>query len=76
MTPTQVTLTASLKRLGYTTGNQIKLYGEVLEVVSEPIVMADDTVLVDATDKKSGQSRRVSLPLPVVHMAGKKHRAA
>jgi hypothetical protein len=75
MTSAQVTLTASLKRLGYTTGSQIRLYGEVLEVVSEPIVMADDTVLVDATEKKSGKSRRVSIPLPVVQMAGK-HRAA
>jgi hypothetical protein len=76
MTQTQVSLSASLKRLGYTTGNQIKLYGEVLEVVSEPIVMADDTVLVDATDKKSGKSRRVSIPLPIVHMAGQRRRAA
>ncbi|HET7890058.1 MAG TPA: hypothetical protein VFL34_00940 [Candidatus Sulfotelmatobacter sp.] len=62
--------------MGYTTGNQIRLYGEVLEVVSEPIVMPDDSVQVDTTEKKSGKSRRVSIPLPIVNMAGKGRRAA
>lgn len=76
MTQTLVSLSASLKQLGYTTGNQIKLYGEVLEVISEPIVIAEDTVQVDATETKSGQSKRVSIPLPIVHMAGQRRRAA
>jgi septum formation topological specificity factor MinE len=76
MTQTLVNLSASLKQLGYTTGNQIKLYGEVLEVISEPIVIAEDTVQVDATETKSGQSKRVSIPLPIVHMAGQRRRAA
>jgi hypothetical protein len=47
----------------------MKLYGEVLELTSEPIVIADDVVLVDATAKKSGKSRRVPIPLPIVNMA-------
>lgn len=69
MTEKQVILTASLKRLGYTTGNQIKLYGEVLDLIGDPILMPDNMVLVDATEKKSGKSRRVSIPLPVINMA-------
>ena len=76
MTEKQIILSARLKRLGFTTGNQIKLYGEVFELVSEPIVMADNMVLVDATEQKSGQSRRVRIPLPIVHMAsGERHAA-
>ena len=48
----------------------MKLYGEVFEVVGEPIVMADEVVLLDATERKSGQLRRIRLPLPIVKMAG------
>ena len=69
MTEKQVSLTARLKRLGFTKGNQMKLYGEIFELVSEPILIADDVVLMDATDKKSGLSRRVRIPLPIVRMA-------
>ncbi len=54
----------------------MKLYGEVFEFVGEPIVVADDVVLVDATEKKSGQQRRVRIPLPIVNMASRQHNAA
>jgi len=47
----------------------MKLYGEVFELVSEPILMADNVALVDATEKKSGLSRRIRIPLPIVNMA-------
>src|ERR1700726_465340 len=76
MTDKQLSLSASLKRLGFTKGNQMKLYGEVFEVVSEPIIMADNMVLVDATERKSGQARRVRIPLPIVHMASREDKAA
>ena len=69
MTAKHLGLCTRLKKLGFTTGSQMRLYGEVFELLSEPIVMADDTVLVDATEKKSGRSRRVPLPLPIVNMA-------
>jgi hypothetical protein len=69
MTEKQDNLSARLKRLGFTKGNQMKLYGEVFELVSEPILMADNVVLVDATEKKSGLARRVRIPLPIVNMA-------
>lgn len=69
MTEKQDNLSARLKRLGFTKGNQMKLYGEVFELVSEPILMADNVVLVDATEKKSVLSRRVRIPLPIVNMA-------
>jgi hypothetical protein len=76
MTEKQISLSARLKRLGFTKGNQMKLYGEVFEFVSEPIVMADNVVLLDATERKSGQSRRVRIPLPIVNMASAERTAA
>lgn len=69
MTEKQINLSARLQRLGFTKGNQMKLYGEVFQLVSEPILLADNVVLVDATEAKSGLSRRVRIPLPIVNMA-------
>ena len=47
----------------------MKLYGLQFEVVSEPIVMGDDLVFVDATETRSGRPRRVRIPLPITKMA-------
>ena len=76
MTDRQVSLSANLKRLGFTQGNQMKLYGEVFEFLSEPIVLTDDVVFVDATERKTGQTRRVRIPLPIVNMANRQQNAA
>jgi hypothetical protein len=76
MTDRQVNLSTHLKRLGFTQGNQMKLYGEIFEFLSEPIVLTDDVVFLDATERKSGQTRRVRIPLPIVNMANRQHNAA
>jgi hypothetical protein len=76
MTDRQVSLSANLKRLGFSQGNQMKLYGEVFEFLSEPIVLTDDVVFVDATERKTGQVRRVRIPLPIVNMANRQQNAA
>lgn len=65
----QHALAERLKLLGFTKGNQMKLYGEVFELMSEPLVISEAVVLGDATEKKSGESRRVRIPMPVVNMA-------
>ena len=54
----------------------MKLYGQMFDFVDEPIVLSDDFVVVDAQEKKTGRTRRVRIPLPVVHMAGGSHFAA
>jgi hypothetical protein len=76
MTKQQVSLCTRLKGFGFTQGNQMKLYGEEFELVSEPIVMGDDLVLVDAIEKKSGRLRRVRIPLTIVNMANGERSAA
>ena len=55
MTQKQIHLFTRLKRLGFAKGNQMKLYGQVYEVVGEPILMDNEVVLLDATETKSGQ---------------------
>jgi len=66
-----VDLSAELKRLGFTQGNRMKLYGDEFEFLGGPIVVADNVVFVDATEKKSGQRRRVRVPLPIVRLASR-----
>ena len=69
MTEKQINLSTRLKRLGYAKGNQLKLYGEVLDFLDDPIVVSDDVVLVDAKERKTGRSKTVGIPLTVVNMA-------
>lgn len=76
MTEKQILLCSRLKRLGFTQGNQMKLYGEEFELLSDPIVMGENLVVVDASEKKSGQLRRIRIPLSTVNMANGERRAA
>jgi hypothetical protein len=72
----QDTLCETLKRLGYAKNNQVRLYGEVFDLVSDPVRVAENSVFVDALERKSGQVRRVRIPLIIVQMARIKRRAA
>ena len=76
MTEKQLGLHERLKQVGFAQGNQMKLYGEEFELLGEPIVMGDNLVFVDAIEKKSGQLRRVRIPLPIVNMAKVERKAA
>jgi hypothetical protein len=62
-------LCTRLKKLGYTSGSQMKLYGAVYEVLSDPVALSEKVVFLDAAEIKTGQQRRVRLPLPVVALA-------
>lgn len=69
MTVAQTHLYERLKRLGFTREKQIRLYGSQFELVGDPIVMSDTVVFFDALEQKSGQRRRVRIPLTIVQMA-------
>ncbi len=69
MTRNQTVLYERLKRLGFTQENQMKLYGEEFELLSDPIIVGDDLVFVDTVEKKTRRSRRVRIPLTIVRMA-------
>ena len=42
MTKKQESLRTHLKRLGFTQGNQVELYGELFELLGDPIVLTDN----------------------------------
>ena len=70
------TLCETLKRLGYAQNNQVRLYGQVFDLVSDPVSVGENFVFVDALDRKSGQVRRVRIPPTIVQMARIKRHAA
>ena len=76
MTKSQINLCARLKQLGFTQGNHTMLYGQEYELLSEPIVLGDNLVFLDATEKKSGRLRRLRIPLTIVKMANEECTAA
>jgi hypothetical protein len=59
---------ARVKRLGYTTGGRVRLYGEELEIVSEPFPEANG-IAVRAKSRKDPEIRVVHLPMMVIHTA-------
>jgi hypothetical protein len=69
-------LCETIKRLGYAQNNQVRLYGKVFDLVSDPVSVADNLVFVDALDRQSGQVRRVRVPPTIVQMARIKRRSA
>jgi hypothetical protein len=62
--------------LGFAQEGRMKLYGEEFELLSDPVIVANDLVFVDAIERKSRQHRRVRIPLPIVHMANNERTAA
>jgi hypothetical protein len=69
-------LCAKLKQLGFTQQNQMRLYGQEFQFLSDPIVMPDGTVFLDAVEKRSRQKRQIRVPLPIVSMADSQRKAA
>ena len=65
-----------IKRLGYSKNNQVRLYGEIFHLVSDPVAVGENFVFVDVLDRKSGQVRRVRIPPTIVQMARIRRRAA
>lgn len=70
------TLCEMLQRLGYARNSRVKLYGEVFDLLSDPVRVSDDLVFVEAIARDSGLVRRVRIPPNVVQMAKIGYRAA
>ena len=72
----QASLCENIKRLGYSPNQQVKLYGEVFQLLADPVFVTENFVFVDALEKKTGHARRVRIPLTVIQMARNSRRAA
>ena len=69
-------LNEKLKHLGFAPGNRMRLYGEIFEMANDPIVVNESLVLMDAVETRSGEHRRLRIPLPVLRMASESKKAA
>ena len=76
MTSQQIAMCDRLKRIGYAEGNRIRLYGEEFELTSDPFSIHEELFFVDAIERKSRETRRVRIPLPLVQMIRRDTRAA
>lgn len=65
-----------LRRLGYRQKTQVRLYGRVFDLVSDPVSTGDNLVFVDAWERESGRLMRVRIPPTIVQMARKRSRTA
>jgi hypothetical protein len=68
MTSQQLAVCARLKRLGYSQGSRVRIYGQEFDLISDPITLQDQLVFVDGVERKSGDVMRVRIPLPIVRM--------
>ena len=73
---TQGSLSDRLKQLGFAQENRMRLYGQEFELVSDPIIVKDHLVFVDAIEKSSGQLKRVRVPLNILNMVTQERKAA
>jgi hypothetical protein len=76
MTSQQIAVCDRLKRLGYSEGNRIRLYGQEFALTSDPFTIHEDLIFVDGVEMSSGQTRRVRIPLPVLQMIRRDTQAA
>ena len=59
-----------LKALGYADRNRIRIYGEEFDLLSNPI-SDQHGVSIEAKSRKTGDARRLRIPLSLVHMIKK-----
>ena len=59
-----------LKALGYAHRNRIRMYGEEFDLTSNPIADGNGFA-IEAISRKSGNARRVRIPLSIVQMITK-----
>ena len=64
-----VSLCETIRRLGYAQNTQVRMYGEVFNLVSDPFSVGEHLVFVDALERKSGRVRRVRIPSAIVERA-------
>ncbi len=72
----KLNLCERIRRLGYAQNHQVRLYGQIFDVISDPVSLGGNLVFVDARERKSGRLRRVMIPLNIVNMANEQRGVA
>ncbi len=55
--------------LGFARSNHVRLYGQELQLVSDPFPQDDGGFAIEVRAKAESTTRTMKLPLPVVHVA-------
>jgi hypothetical protein len=58
----------TLKQLGYTSRQPVRVYGKEFEIISEPFIDGD-VIAVQVTEKRETSVRTLRIPLPIVQIA-------
>jgi hypothetical protein len=66
--PSPAAVCARLSQIGYSRSKSVKLYGEVLELLSDPYPDGDDFV-VEAQSRRTSGTRVVRIPRFIVYSA-------
>ena len=56
-----IALCERLKRFGYAPGIQVKLYGEIFGLTSDPIISSERVVFIEGIERRSGSHRRIRI---------------
>ena len=58
--------------LGYARSNRVRLYGQEVELISDPFPHREGGIAVEVAENRHSASRAVKLPLSVVQVASNK----
>jgi hypothetical protein len=58
--------------LGYGRSNRVRLYGQEVQLVSDPYPHREGGFAIEVVSKSESVSRTLRLPLPVLHVASHK----
>lgn len=58
--------------LGYARSNHVRLYGQEVELVSDPFPHHEGGIAIEVITKTEPVSRTVKLPIPVLHVASQR----
>jgi len=68
MTGEQGVVCEKLKRIGYSNGQRIRIYGEEFDLISDPVTVHEQMIFVEGVERRSGETRRIRIPLPILRM--------
>ncbi len=57
--------------LGYARSNRVRLYGQEVELVSDPFPHQEGGIAIEVAENRNSSSRTIKLPLSVVQVASK-----
>jgi hypothetical protein len=68
MTRDQVVVCEKLKKIGYSKGKRIRIYGQEFDLISDPVTQHEQMIFVEGVERRSDEARRIRIPLPIVRM--------